>query len=168
MVVKKNIYSEKGQAVFEMLAFFPFLIFLFTIIVTMGNSINGSINQQKATRSYFLYTYANDSMGIPLDNLQKLGQGGVMTTGLYAFGWEEKREGKGALAGCYRLQKIIGESGTERCDDPLAAGTNSSDFIKVFTAFGLCTGVVTSRDGGNTFNLVPESGAVESCQNSAF
>lgn len=168
MDVKKYIFNNEGQAVFEMLAFFPFLIFLFTIIVTMGNSINGSINQQKATRSYFLYAYSNDSMGVPLNDLNKLAGVGVLTTGMYAFGWAEKTEGDNPYAGCYRLQQIVGGDSSEDCFEEVAPGKNSSDFIKVFTAFGICTGVVTSRDGGSSFNLVPEAGAVESCQNSAF
>ena len=43
----------RGQALFEFIVFLPFLLFMLTIMFTVGNAINGSINQQKAVRRYF-------------------------------------------------------------------------------------------------------------------
>ncbi|MCY4523174.1 MAG: hypothetical protein OXB84_00400, partial [Halobacteriovoraceae bacterium] len=53
-VEKKKIYS-KGQALIELLVFFPFLILLIIAMLKLASAINGSINQQKAVRSYFFY-----------------------------------------------------------------------------------------------------------------
>jgi hypothetical protein len=50
---KTKFLNQEGQAVFELLIFLPFLLFLYTIYYTAGNAINGSINQQKAVRGYF-------------------------------------------------------------------------------------------------------------------
>lgn len=156
-------YSQEGQAIFEMLVFFPFLILLFTLIVTIGNSINGSINQQKATRAYFHYSHAGDSMGTPLRDVLQLNENGVQSVGFYAFGWKEKDINEEAIATCYKLNSTLSRSGNETCEEPVE-GETKTEFIRVFTAYGYCAGLMT-KFAGDSFNLSNEAGGVEACTN---
>ena len=59
--LKKISLKEEGQAIFELLVFLPVFLFLFVVIYNIGNSINISINQQKATRRYFYYIQKGNS-----------------------------------------------------------------------------------------------------------
>lgn len=165
MDARKKKINNKGQAIFEMLVFFPFIVLLFTLIVTVGNSINGSINQQKATRSYFYYSVANDSMGAPIFDMGKFAENGVESSGMYSFGWKESQKGETPLAGCYKLNKLLGNGNNDTCfEAEVSEGTTS--FIRVFTAYGLCTGVQRTDDGGSTFYLNRQSGgSYETCVN---
>lgn len=146
MDVKKIIKDESGQAIFEMIVFFPFIILLFTLIVTVGNSINGSINQQKATRAYYYYSVAGSSMGAPTSDLSGLNGQGVAQVGFYAFGWKESDVGNIAVSTCYRMNKFLGSKSNEDCQNP-EADEGSTDFIRVFTAYGVCTGSLISDNG---------------------
>ena len=162
-VNKLKKYSKSGQAIFEMLVFFPFIILLFTLIVTIGNSINGSINQQKATRAYFYYSIAGDSMGAPHDDMVRLAGQGVTSSGLYAFGWREKEESGGStpFATCYRMNQFLGNNKNESCEEP-DVGEGSSGFIRVFTAYGICTGSINQIAQGN-YTVFNDRTGLKSC-----
>ena len=47
--------KQQGQALVEFIIFLPFMLMMYTVVITLGDAINGSINQQKATRAYFYY-----------------------------------------------------------------------------------------------------------------
>lgn len=135
------VKNKKGQAIFELLIFLPFLLFFFIIMVNVGNSINSSINQQKATRRYFLYTIKNNSF-IPLRNsLDFFSDEGYQVAGLYSFGFREKADngGEKSFAPCYKIPTFFNPSGDngEDCDSP-EPGEQSSKYIRVFNFFGVC------------------------------
>ena len=70
MVVDKNniLENSEGQAIFELILFMPFLVYFVTLLFTAGNSINGSINQQKAVRGYFYHLLkGNSNLPVKLD-----------------------------------------------------------------------------------------------------
>ena len=48
------VANRKGQAIFEFIIFLPILLILYGVLVSVSSAINGSINQQKATRGFAL------------------------------------------------------------------------------------------------------------------
>src|SRR5438874_2506988 len=99
---KKNMTDQKGQAIFELILFLPFLLFLYTIYYTAGNAINGSINQQKAVRGYFYNLMKNNSYVLTLSDLRSLQGNGTNQAGFFAIGWASKTQGKNRFAPCFR------------------------------------------------------------------
>ena len=74
MVAKKRCAQlrEEGQALFEFVVFLPFLLFILVLMFTLGNAINGSINQQKAARRYFFYLNKGNSTLPNASNLRRI------------------------------------------------------------------------------------------------
>ena len=95
--------NNEGQAILEVVFFIPFFIFVILLIVTVGNSINGSINQQKSTRRYLFNLIKGNSYIISQSNL-KAYQGGIRVVGNYSLGWQEDKDGTLAIATCYELK----------------------------------------------------------------
>jgi hypothetical protein len=141
MAVKKKrkifLGDEKGQAIFEFVMFLPFIIFLFTVLINLTNSINGSINQQKALRGYFYRILMQDSKApnrIDIDFLSGQGRNIIAPVSL---GWARKRIGDSQSFGtCYKFLSLFGDN-DEECDESLS-GETSSNFVKVFTFYGVC------------------------------
>ncbi|MBC7428648.1 MAG: hypothetical protein H7336_08565 [Bacteriovorax sp.] len=141
------IHNQKGQAVFELIIFLPFLVFLYSIYYTTGNSISGSINQQKAVRGYFYSTTKGNSyLNTKLD-LASFSDNNIQTVGFSALGWREKStDEKNAYAPCFKFSSLLKNSSTEGCDDSTRDDESSSRYIRVFTYYGVCGPVYTQDD----------------------
>jgi hypothetical protein len=143
MVVKKNeifLQNESGQAIFEFVVFLPLLLILMTVMLTTGNAINASINQQKATRGYFFNIIQNNSR-IPIKaDLDNLAGNGVNRVSAFSIGWRTKEvDGGSSLAACTKYNTLFGSiNADETCDEPVLED-NKSQFIRIFTFFGVCT-----------------------------
>lgn len=141
-IIKKN-YGQKylnqnGQALFEMVLFLPFLMFLYTIYYTAGNSISGSINQQKAVRGYFYALVKGSSYVVPFADLQNFKAKGLSKVGFNAVGWSDHLKGTKSFAPCFRFSSLLKNGSTEECDGSDRDGEGTSRFIRLFTFYGVC------------------------------
>lgn len=150
---RNKMKEDDGQAIFEFVVFIPFFLVLFVVFFAISGSINGSINQNKATRGYFYYTIRNNSMIPSADDLALLQGNGITATGAYAFGWRESARGNTPFATCYKLRTFIktGKFENERCESNIDPGETKSAFVKVFTAYGVCTGQYVTADKDRIF-----------------
>lgn len=157
-MLKKN---NKGQSIFEFIVFIPFLLLLLQAFLKVGGAINGSINQQKHLRGYFYYKLKNSSYFPSLNDLEQLS--GMTQVGYSAFGWsQELVGGKQPKAPCYLLNNFFGEP-IDSCGEVTERAENKSQFIRVYTVFGMCSGVYVINGEGN-WNYVDSS--APSCANS--
>ena len=102
------VAKEKGQALIEFIIFLPFMLMMFMIVLTLGNAINGSINQQKAVRGYFYYRLQNNSQ-ITRRNVPSIGT----MMGHYMVGWADYIEGNAPVAPCYKLKMPFSANATK-------------------------------------------------------
>lgn len=159
--------NEEGQAFFELIVFLPFMIFLFVILVNFGNSINGAINQQKVLRGTFFHILMHDSFAPTQDDLNQLNEiKGIRFNGMTSLGWTEKgAEGDDTTqeATCYKVPRLFGGDPTQECTD--ADIDESSDFIKIFTFYGLCSVYYDTRNQDLASTLLNHSvSSLASCQ----
>lgn len=127
--------EEKGQALIELIVFLPLMITLYSVIGGFAGSINGSINQQKATRSYFYYRVQNNS-AIPG---RKAGMefSSWSQFGMYYVGWKQKFVGDGnPVMPCYKVSIPFKGSNSEKCDEPY--NSDSTLWVRVGTVYGVC------------------------------
>lgn len=164
MVVKNfnpflNLKNQKGQAIFELLIFLPFLIFLYSIYYTTGNSISASINQQKAVRGYFYSLTKGNSYLNTYSDLKAFGEEALVSVGFSAVGWREREVNKkGSLAPCFKFSSLLKNQSSEECDSPERPEENSSRFIRIFTFYGVCGPVYKkTTDGIGEFFEIPNN-----------
>lgn len=152
--------DQKGQAIFEFIIFLPFMIFLYSIFYTAGNSINGSINQQKAVRGYYYNLLQGNSYINTYEDLRSLSsESGIRRVGFFAIGWREK-EGAipaSSLAPCFSFASFLKEKSDEVCEDTTReiddkSGYSKSKFIRLFTFYGIC-GPVYFHVGNDYFDI---------------
>ena len=136
----KNINNEKGQAIFEFIIFLPFLVFMFTIFYTAGNSINGSIDQQKATRGYYYTLVKNNTYLLTETDLAKLAEHSVRRVGFFSIGWREKGDDTKQYGNCFKFMSLLRGTATEECDSSERVDDRASVFVRVFTTYGVCGG----------------------------
>ena len=133
-IVKKN---QAGQAIIEMVIFFPLLALLFIYFLNITASINGAINQQKITRSYFFARLKNNSLFPLVAEDIRNGQLDWSYFGMSFIGWNEKfNSANEPLLPCY-LAKIPFFSTDETSCSTQYSG-NRTNYIRVGTVFGLC------------------------------
>lgn len=149
--------NEDGQSLFELIVFLPVLLLILTVMVTVGNAINSSINQQKVTRSYYYYVLRGNSLGLNAIDLKEYGQTSSMSNvGMFAIGWRRSDPGQSneeVFATCFRFSTLFsGDSQDVNCDEPNVSGQKTS-IIRLYTAYGLCTEVYTTSDASD--GLVP-------------
>lgn len=138
MAVKnsKGNKREEGQALFEMIAFLPVLILLYTIMFHTGNSINVSINQNKTTRRYFYYLAKGNSL-LPIQSELMAYTNGFVRLGISMVGYAEKRTGETPMGSCFKFNSFfVGDDG-ETCEDS-KKGAQETAFVRVFTTYGIC------------------------------
>lgn len=139
-VINKFIKNQKGQAIFEMIMFLPFLFMLYSIFFNVGNAINGSINQQKATRGYFYQLAKNDAY-IPIRS-DLVSRTNVSHIGFFMIGWREKTDGsdKENFSTCYSFNSLLFGGASEECDKREIADEDAraSFIIKPATVYGVC------------------------------
>ena len=117
--------KEKGQAIFELLIFLPLLIFLFIVMVTIGNSINVSINQQKVTRRYFYYLLKGNSTAPTQEDLETWRNAGLRHVGFSALGFRSKGD-VDSFAPCLKLPTLFAKKSEETCDETFVGGKKGS------------------------------------------
>lgn len=135
MAVKKNQFSQKGQALIEFVLFLPFMMMMYMTILSIGNAINGSINQQKITRGFFYYRLSNNStMPRPRRDGQEPSEG-WQTFGMQIMGWADRFDGKSPVSPCFKFA-IPFDDGEEECNQTY--DVKSSQFIRTETVYGVC------------------------------
>ncbi len=143
-MLKKN---QKGQALIELIIFLPVIMMMYSIIAGFANAINGSINQQKITRSYLYYRIQNNSnIPKPDTNLPRF-----RSFGFYMVGWREKFDSNSQpVEPCYRLTIPLSPNSDDSCDKSYS--NDSTFFIRVGTAYGLC-GATFGKVGNQVAHL---------------
>lgn len=158
--ITKSLKNQSGQALFELVIFIPFLIFLYTIYSTTGDSISASINQQKAVRGYFYsLIMGNSYLNNPLE-LAEFSGNSIKSVGFAAVGWREKgkADGSTAFAPCFKFSSLIKNNSSEECDSKERDEEGMSRFIRVFTFYGICGPVYSEIEpGGIKFNWINPS-----------
>jgi len=145
--MRNILNNKKGQAMIELVIFLPFLFMFFSVLTTIGNAINGSINQQKVVRGYFYLNLQNNSKVFSLNRINPSWQ----SVGMYSIGWRERfasasgGETGEPLAPCYRLALPVTGNGEDTCEEE---GNTESLFVKIETVYGVCSPTyVRSGDG---------------------
>lgn len=154
------VKNEKGQAIFEFVVFLPFMLMTYFLMISISNSINGSINQQKALRGFFYTLISNDSYiprKLTISRLQ-----GVGTAGMEMVGWKrELNENDEPVAACWELKTPFAPSVGDECEDKEVDG-NSTQHIKVKTVYGVC-GTTYIVVNNSTFTQSSIRGLFSSC-----
>lgn len=163
--MKKLLLSnQKGQAVFELIIFLPFLVFLYTIYSTTGNSINGSINQQKAVRGYFYALLRGNSYINTMADLEEFSSKSVNVVGFSALGWRDKSANgqRDSFAPCFKFSSVLKNDSDEDCDSETreedSDGNPISRNVRVFTFYGICGPVyskISDSGAGNYYDINP-------------
>ena len=139
--------NKSGQALFELIIFMPFLVFGISMLVTTTDAINASINQQKATRSYFHFINKGNSFVPRMRTLQSLVGRANEMVGMASTGWRSKSEGDASFATCFKYT-TLGSSSNETCDEVSTGNQRISEFVRIYTAFGVCGSTyVAGADG---------------------
>ncbi len=138
----KNLKNDKGQAIFEFIVFLPFFLMLFAFFGSVANSINGSINQLKSSRSYFYHLSRGNSQIFNRQELSAMASSGVRRVSISIIGWKHKTSSKVPVAPCYKVFHF-GEN-NETCEEK--PEEERSNYIRVFTAYGIC---------GTSYSLLP-------------
>jgi hypothetical protein len=142
--------KEDGQTIFEFVFFLPIILILIAFVLKLGNAINGSINQQKATRGYF-YSRIKHNSTLPLHSAN----GPHLEWsqfGMFFVGWKEKfDQGTFPVQPCYKVSLPFVDSteNSSACDSYTGETTN---FIRVGTVYGLC-GATYFNEGGWVFKV---------------
>lgn len=147
MDVKKN---QKGQAVLEFMVFLPFILMMYSLTMSLGNSINASINQQKVTRGYFYYRMAGDSTAPQPRRGNEGFLNNMRVIGMSVRGWMKRLVSNNPEAPCYKFNLLLGEDSDDICEE--AYSEPSTQFIRVGTVYGIC-GATYARN--QTGFLVP-------------
>ena len=147
MVARSN--SSQGQAIFEFIIFIPIILIFYAIIIWISSAINGSINQQKATRGYTYGVIKGNPM-IPIRLLleKNFGGQGIKRQGMMVFLYADKltsTDPPQPYAECYEVPHY-GEGDPENCDDRIESDDRSSPFIRVMTGYGLCGATYQNSD----------------------
>jgi hypothetical protein len=146
--------SQSGQALIELIVFLPLIITLYSVISGFANSINGSINQQKVTRSYFYYRIQNNS-NIPGP---RSFYPNWKVFGMYYIGWKDKFEGSeespDPIMPCYKVSIPFKNEPEDACGE--AYTKKESTWIRVGTVYGVC-GTTFFNNNGKVF-AVPDGG----------
>lgn len=151
--------NENGQAIFEMILFFPLLILLFLYFIKVTASINGAINQQKITRGYFFARLKNNSL-YPL--AQDAKEASWQKFGMSFIGWnEEFNSAEEPLLPCYLAKVPLFSTDETKCSATYS-GTKTN-FIRVGTVFGVCgTSYQSNTSGEYQRGFVGESSDIAS------
>jgi hypothetical protein len=159
--LKSKVKSKSGQALIEFILFVPFMMTLYSSILTLASSINGSINQQKHLRGYF-YARVKHNSTVPVPfNIEFLN--GIVNVGMVQLGWREKEQNNSAVAPCYRIKSFLGNALNEECEEQSG---DSTLLIRVKTVYGICgTNYVINDAGGGEISFSNNSANAQACMN---
>jgi hypothetical protein len=130
--------NQKGQALIELILFLPFMLMMYTVVVSLGDSIYASINQQKITRAYFYYRMQNNSQ---ISKPQRNDGGGLINStwtqfGHFFIGWADYLNSDSPVAPCFKLNLPFAPGAGDSCD---TSYTNlTTQFVRVATVYGVC------------------------------
>src|SRR5690554_6637793 len=141
-VRKKNLKNQKGQALIEFILFFPFLLMMYSVTLSIANSINASINQQKQTRGYFYYRVQNNAM-TPMPDRDG-GPSAFTRFGMDVTLWGHKVIGNRPVASCFKFNVPLGAGEGDECEKGYSGKT--TQFIRVGTAYGVCGATYQVQD----------------------
>ncbi len=147
MAVKKLKKNNEGQSLIEFIVFLPIVTILLVILLNIGSSINGAINQQKITRSYFFSRVKGNSM-IPYEKEN------FEVFGMFHIGWAEIMKGEQPVLPCYDLSLNILSDENDETDCKNYTG-DSTQFIRVGTVFGMCGATYIRTSGDNKVWRLP-------------
>lgn len=137
--------THKGQALVEFLIFLPFILMMYSLILSISNSINASINQQKITRSYFYFLAAGNST-LPYPGRESSDPyKSWRQFGMQIMGWSEKLDGKNPVAPCYKFNLLLGNEDGDECESAYTEPT--TQFIRIMTVYGICGATYSDNDG---------------------
>lgn len=155
MAAKK---SESGQALVEFIIFLPFMLMMYTVVVSLGDAIYGSINQQKATRAYFYFRIKNNSQ---ISKPQYSGASLINDTwtqfGHFFIGWANELRGDDPFMPCYRLNLPFAPASGDSCDDSYSNLT--TQFVRVGTVYGVCGASIRKGTTPGEFIELPGGGS---------
>jgi len=137
--------NQRGQALIELIVFLPLMFALYSMISGFAGAINGSINQQKATRAYFYYRVQNNPF-VPkpdIDNTHETWQ----EFGMFFVGWMDDMQSDNPIAPCYRITIPMANNGNEQCSGPYSSET--TQLIRVGTAYGICGATFAKATAGS-------------------
>ncbi len=148
---RRRTAFQRGQALFEMLIFVPFIVLFLQLFMTVASSINGAINQQKAVRGYFYQLARNNSRLPTTSDLTRLAGFNLNFIGMSATGWMDKlADGQVPVASCFHLKALGKDSGAldQSCDDAsTVASSQRSNFIRLHTVYGVCSALFDLSQG---------------------
>jgi hypothetical protein len=143
-----DVNKQSGQALVELILFLPFMIMTYTVVMSLGDAIFASINQQKVTRAYFFYRLQNNSQ---ISKPMRASDGGPLinanwdTFGHFFVGWSDYLNSDQPVAPCFRLNLPFAPSAADTCE---SSYTNlSTQFIRVATVFGICGATLAQESG---------------------
>lgn len=139
-----NKLAQRGQALIEFIIFLPLMLTMYMLVMMLGDAINGSINQQKATRGYFYFRMQNSSyITRPFrSNGNKIFESWE-NFGMFYLGWADYLEGdRVPVYPCYKLNLPMSEVSGDSCEQAYSRPT--TQFIRVGTVYGAC-GATMSR-----------------------
>lgn len=152
MAAKSN---QKGQALIELIVFLPLMFSLYSMISGFASAINGSINQQKATRAYFYYRVQNNPY-VPKPDVANTHLS-WNKFGMFFVGWMDEMQSDNPIAPCYRVSIPLVKGTTEPCDQ--AYSKETTQYIRVGTAYGICGATYAKGTGGEIVTLPNVNGA---------
>ena len=146
---RKKALGEEGQALIEFILFFPFLLMMYSVTLSIANSINASINQQKVTRAYFYYRLQNNSTA-PTPFRQEGNTAWWRSSGQHINLWGERQIGDQPLAACFKFNVPLGVDQEDSCETSYQ--NRATQFIRVGTVYGVC-GATYLNAQGNVLRL---------------
>ncbi len=170
IMVAKNkrltFQNEDGQSIIEFLLFLPFIIMMYSVVMSLGSAINASINQQKAARGYFYYRLANNSH-YPRPSRSSTTEVSDSWTmfGTQIMGWAEKLTtgaSQQPVAPCFKFALPFEEAEDDACENSYTG--NTSQFIRVKTVYGSCGATYMKKDGFNvSYPRAQSYGNIQHC-----
>jgi hypothetical protein len=151
--------NQRGQALIELIIFLPLMITLYSVIGGFAGAINGSINQQKVTRSYFYYRIQNNST-IPGLRAVVNDMNSWSQFGMFYIGWKDYFKGGDESGGqpvmpCYKISIPFKENPADKCEDRYTRPQTL--WVRVGTVYGIC-GATYLNGGNNQFFTLPDGG----------
>lgn len=158
MGVKMKIskIDQRGQALIELIIFLPLIFTLYGLIGGFANAINGSINQQKITRSYFYFRAQNNS-SMPKPS-GALSFQSWKRFGMFFIGWSDREIDENSpqpYSACYQISFPVEGAASDKCENPYNKIT--TQFIRVGTVYGTCGNTFVTVSGKAVY--APEAGA---------
>jgi hypothetical protein len=155
--------DSKGQAFFEFILFLPLMVITYFIVNGLGNSINGSINQQKFTRSYYFSKIKSNSF-VPRPDYESYpgsGYPGWNKFGISMIGFrvnEFSGTSDQPETACY---KIPLNGSFEDSDECTSYSDTRAKHIRVYTVFGICGATIQANS--NEFFYTHQNFGTDSC-----